>query len=405
MKIQRLMFKENLRAAGLVTLLGLASCAIDNDIPYPLVEGTISEIVTEGLRAAEDGTVASGVDIDRSARTVTLYVNDSVDVSRLRLTRLILDPRDATIELDSARCDDKEKFPFHDFASLDSLSLSANTRLDLSTPRELNVRTYQDNPWTLTVRQIVDRTVDVDGMVDHLVDPVSRVAVIYVSADQDLSNIKIRTLNLGGAYGRVTPDPTTVRDFTYPQTFYAARAGEEVWQEWKVVIEQSEGGASTSSSVFPMVTKATLTGSVQSGKTPVVEYKEQPASAWPTAADVKTSGASFSATIGGELALTNGGFEDWSQDGKQWNPWPSGGTSFWGTGNPGAAAFIGNLTTPTTESVSGKAALLESKDAVIKLGAGNIFTGDFALDGTNGVLQLGRPFTSGLLPDIYRPLG
>ena len=86
MKIQRLMFKENLRAAGLVTLLGLASCAIDNDIPYPLVEGTISEIVTEGLRASEDGTVASGVDIDRSARTVTLYVNDSVDVSRLRLT-------------------------------------------------------------------------------------------------------------------------------------------------------------------------------------------------------------------------------------------------------------------------------------------------------------------------------
>ena len=44
--------------------------------------------------------------------------------------------------------------------------------------------------------------------------------------------------------------------------------------------------------------------------------------------------------------------------------------------------------------MSGKAALLESKDAVIKLGAGNIFTGDFALDGTNGVLQLGRPFTS-----------
>lgn len=298
MKIQRLMLKENLRIASLVALLGLASC-IENDIPYPLVEGTIGEIVVEGLRASEDGTVASGVDIDRTARTVTLYVNDSVDVSRLKLTRLILDPRDATIELDSARCDDKEKFPFHDFASLDSLSLSANTRLDLSTSLELNVRTYQDNPWTLTVRQIVDRTVDVDGMVDHLVDPVSRVAMIYVSADQDLSNIKIRTLNLGGAYGRVTPDPTTVRDFTYPQTFYAARAGEEVWQEWKVVIEQSEGGASTSSSVFPMVTKATLTGSVQSGKTPVVEYKEQTASAWSTTADVKTSGTSFTATIGG----------------------------------------------------------------------------------------------------------
>ena len=70
------MLKENLRIASLVALLGLASC-IENDIPYPLVEGTIGEIVVEGLRASEDGTVASGVDIDRTARTVTLYVNDS----------------------------------------------------------------------------------------------------------------------------------------------------------------------------------------------------------------------------------------------------------------------------------------------------------------------------------------
>lgn len=95
-----------------------------------------------------------------------------------------------------------------------------------------------------------------------------------------------------------------------------------------------------------------------------------------------------------EMALPNSGFEDWSEDGKVMNPWPSGGTSFWGTGNPGAAAYIGNLTTSTNESVSGNAAKLESKDAFIKLGAGNIFTGDFALDGTNGVLNVGRSFTS-----------
>ena len=76
------------------------------------------------------------------------------------------------------------------------------------------------------------------------------------------------------------------------------------------------------------------------------------------------------------------------------NPWASGGTPFWGTGNPGAAGFIGNLTTSTDESVSGKAAKLETKDAVIKLGAGNIFTGDFALDGTNGILTVGRSFNS-----------
>lgn len=95
-----------------------------------------------------------------------------------------------------------------------------------------------------------------------------------------------------------------------------------------------------------------------------------------------------------EVPLTNGGFEDWSEEGKVMNPWASGATPFWGTGNPGAAAFIGNLTTSTDESVSGKAARLETKNAFIKLGAGNIFTGDFALDGTNGVLNVGRSFTS-----------
>lgn len=95
-----------------------------------------------------------------------------------------------------------------------------------------------------------------------------------------------------------------------------------------------------------------------------------------------------------EIVLPNGSFEDWSKNGDVLNPWASGTTPFWGTGNPGAATFIGNLTTSTDESVSGKAAKLESKNALVKLGAGNIFSGDFALDGTNGILNVGRTFTS-----------
>ena len=94
------------------------------------------------------------------------------------------------------------------------------------------------------------------------------------------------------------------------------------------------------------------------------------------------------------IPLENGSFEDWHQEGKQWNPWAEGANAFWGTGNGGSSAFIGNITTPTDVSVKGKAALLESKNAIIKLGSGNIFTGDFALDGTNGILKFGRPFTS-----------
>ena len=77
-----------------------------------------------------------------------------------------------------------------------------------------------------------------------------------------------------------------------------------------------------------------------------------------------------------------------------YNPWASGATSFWSTGNGGSAPFIGSITTPTDDSVSGKAAHLQSRWAAIKLAAGNIFTGDFALDGTNGIITMGRPFTT-----------
>lgn len=407
----------------LLGCLGLASCAIENDIPYPLQEASISSIEVEGQRAAEGATDAAAV-IDKAAGTVTLYVNDSVDITRLKITRLVLDPRDATIGIDSVLCDNYEKFPTNDFASLDSLPLSANTRVDFSKPVTMTLSTYQDYPWKVTVNQIIQRDVDVVGMSNYVLDANSRTVIIYVGSDQELNNIQINKLNLGGEYGRVKPDPTTVHDFTSSQTFRAARHGEESWLEWQVfVYKTEEGGSSGSSDVFAMVTRATVKGSVQSGKTPTVEYRKQGASDWSTvpAANVTTSGTSFTATLTGlsgsttynyrvtvdgvagseqsfttvaPVALENGSMENWSQDGKQWNPWGSGATEFWGTGNAGSANFIGNLTTPTDESIKGKAALLETKNAIIKLGAGNIFTGDFELEGLNGLLHFGRSFNS-----------
>lgn len=409
----------------LLGCLGLASCAIENDIPYPLRVASISSIEVEGQRAAEGATDAAAV-IDKAAGTVTLYVNDSVDITRLKITRLVLDPREATIGIDSAVCDNYGKFPTNDFASLDSLPLSANTRVDFSKPVTMTLSTYQDYPWKVTVNQIIQRDVDVDGMVSHVLDVNSRNVIIYVNPQDvpDLSNVQIKKLNLGGEYGKVTPDPTTVHDFTKSQTFYAARHDEDTWQEWKVFVYQTEEGGSTGSSdVFAMVTRATVKGSVQSGKTPTVEYRKQGASDWSTvpAANVTTSGTSFTATLTGlsgsttynyrvtidgvagseqsfttvaPVALENGSMENWSQDGKIWYPNAAGANPFWGTGNPGAANFIGNLTTATDESVKGKAALLETKDAIIKLGAGNIFTGDFELEGLNGLLHFGRSFSS-----------
>ena len=407
---------------GLLALAALTGCTIENDIPYPEVNGLITDIAVEGQRAAEGATDAKAV-IDNAAHTVTLYVNDSVDVSELRVTRLALSPTDAALLVDSALCDNPERFPFGHFASLDSLPASANTRLDFSRPVDLTLRTYQDYTWRVTVEQIIQRDIDVEGMTRYVLDADTRTVIIYVEEDTDLSDLRVRTLDLGGAFGEVTPDPTTVRDFTTSRTFLARLNWEPEGQfrEWHVfVYPDPESGSEATGDVFAMVSRAIINGSVTSGKTPVVEYKEQNASTWQTASDVTVSGTKFTATLtgltgsttynyrvtvdgaagseqsfttAGEVALENGGFESWYQDGDIYVPNASG-SSFWGTGNPGAASFIGNLTTPTSDAVSGQAAKLESKNALIKLGAGNIFTGDFALDGTNGILHFGQPFTT-----------
>lgn len=416
------MLLKNLRYITSLALALLTGCAIENDIPYPTVEAAISAIAVEGQRAAEGETNAAAT-IDNTAHTVTLYVNDSVDVSRLRITQLALNPTDVELTLDSALCDDAERFPFGHFASLDSVPASANTRVDFSSPVTFTLRKYADYPWKVTVNQIIQRDIEVEGMTRHVLDADSRTVIIYMEEGADLSDVRITKLNLGGEYGEVTPDPTTVRNFTTSQTFLARLNWEPEGQfrEWHVfVYPDPESGNEAMGDVFAMVSRAIINGSVTSGKTPVVEYKEQSASSWQTASDVTVSGTKFTATLtgltgsttynyrvtvdgaagseqsfttAGEVALENGGFESWYQKGDIYVPNASG-SSFWGTGNPGAASFIGNLTTPTSDAVSGQAAKLESKNALIKLGAGNIFTGDFSLDGTNGILHFGQPFTT-----------
>lgn len=403
----------------------LASCAIENDIPYPQIVGSITAFEVEGQRGPEDNEGSMAAVIDANARTVTVYVNDSVDVRELKITRLALDPRDAALLVDSALCDDAEHFPFEHFASLDSIPVSSNTRVDFSKPVNMTIRTYQDYVWKVTVEQIIDRKVDVEGMTSCVIDPTTRNVIIYVGSDQDLSNITVKTLNLGGEFGEVTPNPADVHDFTTSQKFYARLNWEPEGQysTWNVFVYHDKGGGSSTSNsdVFTRVTSATLTGNIQSGKTPVVEYKEQSASDWQTVSDVSVSSTKFTANITGLSASTtysyrvsvdgvagaektfttvaatpleNGGFEDWHQDDGQWNPWASGGQSFWGTGNRGSMIASQNITTSTSESVSGLAAKLETKYILVKLAAGNIFTGDFDLDGMNGLLHFGRSFNS-----------
>ena len=407
---------------GGIGLFGFATCAIENDIPYPIIEAQIESIEVEGQRGA-DSEAFEAAEINKSARSVLLYVNDSVDLSKLKIKRLQI-TKQAQLLPDSASCVNYAKFPKEGFASLDSISILSNTRVNFTNDVNFTLRTYQDYIWKVSVKQIIQRDINISGQVGNaVIDANSHNVIIYVAADQDLKNITVTEMNLGGKYGSVEPDPTKIHDYSSTQTFYVSNAWEETATKWTVFVYQKEGGSTGTSSVFPMCTQATLSGTIQSGKTPEVEYKKQSDATWMklSASDITVKGTTFSAMLKGltpatdyqyrvnvdgtngtsqsfstvrAIPLENGSFEDWHQEGKQWNPWAEGANAFWGTGNGGSSAFIGNITTPTDVSVKGKAALLESKNAIIKLGSGNIFTGDFALDGTNGILKFGRPFTS-----------
>ena len=56
----------------------LASCVIEDDIPYPVVDGAILSMEVEGQRAGEDGQSAEAT-INNTDRTVTLFVYDVTD--------------------------------------------------------------------------------------------------------------------------------------------------------------------------------------------------------------------------------------------------------------------------------------------------------------------------------------
>lgn len=428
-------------------LLSLASCAIENDIPYPSVSGSITDIRVEGQRAAEGASDDAAV-IDASAKTVTLCVNDSVDVSNLKLTRLVVNPADAEVLVDSSLCANAAKFPFAGFSSLDSLPMSANTRLDFTDPVDFTLKIYQEHVWRVTVRQIIDRQIDADGMIDYSIDESDNRVIIYVNKSKDLKNISITSLALGGKYGTVTPDPATVKDFTSPQKFMVQYA----WSKpnegtiWTVFVRLTDGDGGDKPSTGSLSVNAWSKRALVEGKATSTdcsfEYTPQGGSSWSKVA-AKTNGTKASATIEGlrpatayqcrlvdasgnvlgestftteeATALYNGNFDEWYERAnnniigtKTWFACSKeyaeqNGNSFWDTSNPGTTTGSGAVANinPTQGNSSvvhtqgGKSAQLKSQYRV-RFAAASLYTGSFKeLVGISGAkIDFGRPFAS-----------
>ena len=427
----------------LLLLLTVVSCAIENDIPYPIVEGRITAFSVEGQRAAE-GEQNTAATIDAKARTVTLYVNDSVDISRLKITQLVCNPTNATLLVDGSLCDDETKFPSTGFASLDSIPVSSNTRVDFSKPVAFTLHTYQDYVWTVTVKQIIDREIQVEGMVDYVIDENSQTVLIWVEEGRDLSNLQVTQLTLGGQYGSVYPDPTSITDYSSMLTFYVRYSWEDETSgtRWKVSVFHSEEESSIPTagelSVNAWSKHAYVSVKATSAEGWTAEYSVKGKDSW---ASVSTSmnGNLCEATLKGlspnttytcrmkdkegnvqatsdfttELttALYNGNFDSWYKSAKTWyaiSETDFGIFSFWDSSNPGTTTGAGALVninptqgnSTTVHTSGGQSAELKSQYAsafgIGKFAAASLYTGKFnSLVGTDGAkIDFGQSFTS-----------
>lgn len=406
-------------------LLMLTCCAIPDDIPFPIVSAQITAFEVEGQCDAS-GRAKGSADIDVDKRTIELYVDDSVDLSKLRVTRLEVS-NDAEIHIDQAYCHHPEIFPSKGFTEAGA---DDYTQIDCTSAVKLTLHTYQDYVWTIHVHQVIVREVEFENQIGNaVIDPVAENVVVYVSGSQSLRSIKVHKFSLGGGHGSVSPDPTAsdTYDFYGMKTFDVKYGWSNTVHKWQVFVYQTDATVAMTSDAFARSVSATISGNKPNGVVPEISYRLAGTESWSVvpAALVEVTSTTYSADVTGlqpdkdyeyqvktsnettaikkfhtatAEQLPNASFDDWSTipNGKNmlWQPWAEGSQSFWDTGNRGATTVGASNSTGASEG-GRKFANLQSKYIVIKFAAGNIFTGRYLkTDGTNGILGFGRPFTS-----------
>ena len=424
----------------LITLL-LVACDIKNDFPYPIVQGQITEFEVEGQCAA-DGSSDYTTAIDLATRTVTLYVCDTVDISKVRVTKVALagasrnpdvhyveSPR---ITLDTDACVGDETFPSEGF---DTLTLQQGVRINFTQPVRFTIRTYQDYEWTVKVARGIKREIKVEKQVGKaIIDPYLCNAIIYVRKSQRLDSLKVTKFQLEGEHQKISPNPTdsVVFDFSRVCEFDVTTAWGEI-KKWRVVAYNKDEAPVNAWSNFAIINSpfdeknlGRYDFSLQWRQEGDFVWNEMPKDSLKvdsidyyvnakitqlipeTSYEYRLCYANGTDSIFGDLEafttdkqieLYNGGFEYWNQSGNAWYA-NEAGKSYWDSSNPGSTSLGSsyNVTTSTESPVvSGKyAAKLESKYIVIKFAAASLYSGKFKeLVGTSGAkLDWGVPFTA-----------
>lgn len=399
----------------LTLLLVFAASCIENNLPYPVVAIDILGMEGEGF------TVTSN-DIDPKERTVTLRLDETTDISRVKITDVKI-------------------------TEGGSASEPLTGTFDLRSPISITLSLYQKYAWEIRAEQNIERIFTVEGQIGATeFDLSQRTATARVSLDADLGNIRISELKLGPRdITTMDPVPEEMTDFSSVR--YVDITYHEFRERWKLyVLHTNEAVALADADLWKNT--ATLSIAAQPGAESVaLEYKRQDAEAWRPTEIVSKDGGGYTASIvpawtegtnsyglpvhtvdpasgvfagvtydyrllingettaegtfttdaGGTIPL--GGMEDsamscFTTENKTSDSWASGNNTF----------TKGLCTQGAYNGMEGSScAKLAGTTAVGILAAGNLFTGIFYKDGlTTGVVEFGQPYTWDARPSALK---
>ena len=377
----------------------IVSC-IHNDLPYPVIEASITSLEVEG---------ASSVEINSLRQIITITLEETTDIRNVQVKNIGFNTPEV-----------KPSWNICGFR-------------DLSKPLKLTLTTYGDYEWTIEAKQPIERWFSMSYQVgESAVDYENKRVVVKVAATADVANLSITSCKLGPKdITTYTPDPSTIRDFSEEQTIQVAY--HSVREEWKIFVERSSTTVRFLK-LDPWTRIAWLTAEGIAGNDNGFRLRESGTEEWQAISPSSETGGKFTASADGlkpettyeckafsgngetevqtfttedERQLPNAGFETWSnaESDKYYSffdpasPDPELQTKWWGNGNKGSTTVGAShtITMPCTDdAVEGKSSLLMASDyVVIKFAAGNVFSGEYykTIGTSGGVIRMGRPFT------------
>lgn len=428
-------YKSTLLGTVLLTS-ALATGCITNDIPFEVVPGNITSMEIRG---------AESLSLNNSDRVIDLVLSDTVDLRHVYLEDFRITP-DARIVNNVTH----EAMDTLDSYYLDLTQGGAEYAIPSpdKKPYTFTVITYQDYVWTLKATQNIERTFTLgDGQQigEAKFSASGNSVTAYVPESVPLTDIQVASLKLGPSNSTMAwvksdgtivenVDPKTIHDFTLPQHFIVKFF--DITQEWTVTVEQSTqyvtelnvnpwakfaylsaqgltsfgacsfqirkagAGDDAWTDVTATVDGLSFTGEA-TGLTPSTQYEVRGVIG-DNYGDVNTF------TTDGTPEIPNLNLDQWMESSNgTWYPNADAANSYWATGNKGVTTVsLPSNTRPTDVTVNGtgKAAQLttisSSKIIKVNIAAGNLFIGDFVINGIPVTAELmrkcpkfGRPYT------------